>query len=64
MWFMVAIGLWLYVRPGGAIRGLWRILDGKGQSGLFLCSELRGGSPGEQVRLYTGAYEIYGVPQT
>jgi hypothetical protein len=33
------------VRPGGAIRGMWRILDGKDESGLFSCSELRGGSP-------------------
>jgi hypothetical protein len=32
------------MRPGWAIRGLWRILDGKDESGLFSCSELRGGS--------------------
>jgi hypothetical protein len=24
----------------GPIRGIWRIPDGKGESGLFLCSEL------------------------
>jgi hypothetical protein len=29
------------VRP---ISGLWRISDGKGESELFSCSELRGGS--------------------
>jgi hypothetical protein len=29
----------------GPIRGIWRIPDGKGESGLFLCSELQGGSP-------------------
>jgi hypothetical protein len=32
------------MRSGGAIRGLWRILDVKDESGLFSCSELRGGS--------------------
>jgi hypothetical protein len=26
-------------------RGMWRILDGKVESGLMLDSELRGGSP-------------------
>jgi hypothetical protein len=30
----------------GPIRGLWRIPDGKGESGLFSCSELRRGSAG------------------
>jgi hypothetical protein len=32
-------------RPGGAIREKWRILDGKGESGLMSYSELQGGSP-------------------
>jgi hypothetical protein len=32
-------------RSGRAIRGKWRILDGKGESGLMLDSELQGGSP-------------------
>jgi hypothetical protein len=41
MSFMLAISLWLYVRPGGATRGKWRIWDGKGESGLFSCSDLR-----------------------
>jgi hypothetical protein len=42
MWIMLAIGsLWLYVRPGGATRGKWRVPDGKGESGLFSCLELR-----------------------
>jgi hypothetical protein len=45
MWFMLAIGLWLYVRLGGTTRGKWRILDGKDESGLMLDLELRGGSP-------------------
>jgi hypothetical protein len=31
-------------RPGGANRGKWRILDGKGESDLILDSEPRGGS--------------------
>jgi hypothetical protein len=29
------------LRPGGATRGKWRVLDGKVESGLFLCSVLR-----------------------
>jgi hypothetical protein len=29
------------VRPDGATRGKWRILDGKVESGLFSYSELR-----------------------
>jgi hypothetical protein len=29
----------------GPIRGLWRLLDGKVESGLMSDSELRGGSP-------------------
>jgi hypothetical protein len=28
------------VRPGGATRGKWRILDEKGENGLLLYSEL------------------------
>jgi hypothetical protein len=64
------------VRPGGAIWGLWKILDEKGESGLFSCLELRGGSlrlsqlimdrssgPVEKVRLCTDTYGIYRVPQ-
>jgi uncharacterized protein YndB with AHSA1/START domain len=31
----------LYVRPGGATRGKWRISDGKVESGLFSYLELR-----------------------
>jgi hypothetical protein len=60
MWFMLAIGSWLYVRRGEATRGKWRIPDGKGESGLFSYSELqrwypphvsiegRSSGPGEQ----------------
>jgi hypothetical protein len=33
------------MRSDGAIMGLWRILDEKDESKLFLYSELRGGSP-------------------
>jgi hypothetical protein len=29
----------------GPIRGLWRILDGKGESGMMSDSKLRGGCP-------------------
>jgi hypothetical protein len=29
------------MRPSGAIRGKWRILDGKVESGKFSCSQLR-----------------------
>jgi hypothetical protein len=32
------------MRSGGATRRLWRIPDGKSESGLFSCLELRGGS--------------------
>jgi hypothetical protein len=32
-------------RLGGAIRGKWRILDGKGENCLMSDSELQGGSP-------------------
>ena len=65
-----------YVRLGGAIRGKWRILDGKVESGLMLDSELQGGSPRlcrlrtdrlapvNKIELCTDAYGIYGVPQT
>jgi hypothetical protein len=35
MWFMLAIDLWLYVRPGGTNSGKWRILDGKDERGLM-----------------------------
>jgi hypothetical protein len=34
-------GMWLNLRLSEATRGKWRILDGKGESGLFSCSELR-----------------------
>jgi hypothetical protein len=34
MWFMLARRLWLYVRPGRAIKGKWRILDEKVESAL------------------------------
>jgi hypothetical protein len=33
------------VRPSGATRGKWRILDGKVKSGLMSDLELQGGSP-------------------
>jgi hypothetical protein len=33
------------VRLGGPIRGLWRLLDGKVESGLMSDLELRGGRP-------------------
>jgi hypothetical protein len=64
------------VRPGGATRGKWGILDGKFESGLMLDSELQGGSPHmcqlrtdrlasvNKIELCTDAYGIYGVPQT
>jgi hypothetical protein len=42
MWFMLfAFRMWHNMRPGGVTRGKWRILDGKDESGLFSCSELR-----------------------
>jgi hypothetical protein len=44
MWFMLAIGYGLW-ETGRAISGLWRILDGKNESGLMSDSELRGGGP-------------------
>jgi hypothetical protein len=40
MWFMLAIGLWLYVRPGGATREKWRIPNGNSESGIFSYSKL------------------------
>jgi hypothetical protein len=36
-----SFGLWLNLRSGEATRGKWRIPDGKDESGLFSCSELR-----------------------
>jgi hypothetical protein len=35
MWLKLVIGYWLYMRPGGATRGKWGILDGKDESGLM-----------------------------
>jgi hypothetical protein len=76
MWFMLAIGLWLYGRLGWTIREKWRILDGKVETGLMSDSELQGGSPRlcrlrtdhlapvNKIELCTGTYEIYVVPQT
>jgi hypothetical protein len=64
------------VRPGGATRGKWEILDGKVESGLMSDSELQGGiphlcrlrtdrlAPVNKIELCTDAYEIYGVSQT
>jgi hypothetical protein len=66
----------VYGRPDGTISGLWRILDGKDESGLMSDSELQGVSPRlcrlrtdrlapvNKIELCTGAYGIYGVPQT
>jgi hypothetical protein len=45
MWFMLVNGYWFIVRPGGATRGKWGILDGTDESGLMSDSELQGGSP-------------------
>jgi hypothetical protein len=45
MWLKLVIGYWLYVRPDGAIRGKWGILDGTDESGLMSDSEHQGGSP-------------------
>jgi hypothetical protein len=65
----------VYGRPGRAISGLWRILDGMDESGLMLDLELQGGSlllcwlrtdrlaPVNKIELCTDAYEIHGVPQ-
>jgi hypothetical protein len=33
------------VRPGGATRGKWRILDEKGENGLFYIQSSEGGNP-------------------
>jgi hypothetical protein len=42
MWFMAfAFGMWHNMRLGGETRGKWRIADGKVESGLFLCLDLR-----------------------
>jgi hypothetical protein len=38
---MLASALCHNLIPGGATRGNWRIPDGKGESGLFSCSELQ-----------------------
>jgi hypothetical protein len=33
MLIMLATGsCWIYSRPGGATRGMWRVADGKGES--------------------------------
>jgi ferredoxin-thioredoxin reductase catalytic subunit len=57
----------------GPIRGLWRLLDGKVESGLMSDSELRGGSPCpcrlrtdrlapvDMFEMCTDTYGIYGV---
>jgi hypothetical protein len=62
------------VRPGGATRGKWRILDGNVETGLISNSELQGGSPRlcqlrtdrlapvNKIELCIDAYEIYGDP--
>jgi hypothetical protein len=35
MWIMIAMSsCWLYVSLGGTTKGKWRILDGKGESGM------------------------------
>jgi hypothetical protein len=47
-------------RPGGAIREKWRILNGKGESGLMSDSEPRGGSP-HLCRLRTAPVEPCGT---
>jgi hypothetical protein len=66
----------IYVRPDGATRGKWRILDVKIESGMMSDSELQGGSPRlcrlmidrlasvNKIELCTDACRIYGVPQT
>jgi hypothetical protein len=64
------------MRPGGATRETRIILDGKGgEWTIFMFGARkvvaptesikdRSLGPGEQVRLCTGAYGVYGVPQT
>jgi hypothetical protein len=37
MWIMLAMGsLWIYARPGGTIRGKWRIPDEKVEWSIFM----------------------------
>jgi hypothetical protein len=76
MRFMFVINQWFYLRPGGATRRKWRILNGKVESGLMSDSELQGGSPClcrlrtdrltpmNKIDLCTNAYEVYGTPET
>jgi hypothetical protein len=46
MWIMLAMGTyWLYARLDGAIRGKWRIPDGKSESGPHDIRSFEGGSP-------------------
>jgi hypothetical protein len=41
MWFMAfTFEMWHNMRPDRATRGKWRILNGKGESGLFSYSKL------------------------
>jgi hypothetical protein len=51
------------VRPGGAIKGKWRIPDGKGESGLYDIWSCEGGSP-RLCRLRTASIEIVFGPPT
>jgi hypothetical protein len=66
-----------YVRPDGATREKWGILDGKDENDLMSDLEPQGGSPrmcrlrtasvvpvATSIELCTDAYEIYGIPQT
>jgi hypothetical protein len=46
------------VRPGGATREKWEILDEKNESGLMSDSELQGGSP-RLCRLRTASVVPY-----
>jgi hypothetical protein len=50
----------LNLRSDGAIRGKWRILDGKNESGLMLDSKLQGGSL-RLCRLRTTTVGPYGT---
>jgi hypothetical protein len=66
----------VFVRLNVAIRGKWRILDGKVESDLMSDSELQGGRPHlcrlrtdhlarvNKIELCTNAYVIYGALQT
>jgi hypothetical protein len=66
----------LELRLGGATRGKWRIPEGKVDEWtvfMFVAPKVvtppksikdRSLGPSEQVRLCTGAYKIYGAPQT